>query len=123
MDQIKKQSTIQSGVVAKALTNVIDEFSLSPESASQILGIDLNMITKQSIEQCLKDSDSLELALMLIKIYRSLYAIVGGSQSAMTHWLTTDNRDFHGHSPLEQMRCQNGLTEVARYLETMKNQA
>lgn len=65
------------------------------------------------------DSKAGELATLLIRVYRSLYALVGGDPEAMRHWMATDNRHTGG-VPREQIRTVTGLTRVLEYVDAMR---
>ncbi len=60
-----------------------------------------------------------ELALILIRCYRGLYALVGGDTETMQHWMRTYNNHTLG-IPKEQVQTVTGLNYVLEYLDAMR---
>lgn len=60
-----------------------------------------------------------ELAALLIRVYRSLYALTGGDANAMRHWMETENHHTGG-VPREQIRTVSGLTQVLEYVDAIR---
>lgn len=60
-----------------------------------------------------------EFSLLLIRVYRSLFALNGGNQEAIRHWLTTNNRHIQA-VPLEAMKTVLGLSRVVNYLDAIR---
>ena len=93
MNTIRSNMPVAEEVVAKALINTKKELDLSNEVVSNI-----------------------------IRVYRSLYAILGGSQEAMRHWLTTQNKHLRG-TPIVQLQEMVGLVNTVQYLDAMRGRA
>ena len=68
----------------------------------------------------INDAKRLELALMLIRIYRSLFAIVGGDKTKMQHWMHTYNRHLNQQAPIELVKSIQGMYTTVRYLDAMR---
>ena len=60
-----------------------------------------------------------ELALMFVRLYRSLDALVGGDDVKARAWLTAMN-DHLGGIPAERIRTVEGLVDVVQYLDAMR---
>lgn len=60
-----------------------------------------------------------ELALMLVRLYRSLDALVGGDDIKARLWLLAPN-DHVGGIPAERIRTVEGLVDVVQYLDAMR---
>jgi hypothetical protein len=60
-----------------------------------------------------------ELALILIRCYRDLYALVGGQADDIRHWMHTDNLHTGG-VPAEQVKTVQGLVRVLQYLDAIR---
>lgn len=61
-----------------------------------------------------------ENALLFLRIYRSLNAIVGGDDENARGWLTANNQHL-GHTPLQLMTANiDGMAKVAGYLDAMR---
>ena len=56
--------------------------------------------------------------LLLIRAYRSLYALCGGDAATIKHWWSTDNKHVCG-VPVELQRSTDGAQRVVEYLEAL----
>jgi len=123
MPTVLQKTPNKTMVVAKALIRLKEELGLTNSIVGEIIGADASTISRIVKNSDMKDNKTLELALLLIRVYRSLYAMVGGSQKAMIHWLTTANLDFNSETPLSKMKTVTGLVEVVEYLDAMRGHA
>jgi hypothetical protein len=60
-----------------------------------------------------------ELALMFLRLFRSLDALVGGEETKARAWLHADNTHVGG-VPAERIRRVEGLVDVVQYLDSMR---
>ena len=60
-----------------------------------------------------------ELALLLVRVFRSLDALVGGSATKAKAWFDAENVHLGG-APRERVRSAEGLVHVAQYLDAMR---
>ena len=60
-----------------------------------------------------------ELALLFVRLYRSLDALVGGDDAQARAWLHSKNSHLGG-VPAEQIRRVEGLVDVIQYLDGMR---
>ncbi len=60
-----------------------------------------------------------ELALLFLRLYRSLDALVGGDDEKARAWLHADN-DHLGGVPADRIRTVEGLVDVIQYLDAMR---
>jgi predicted transcriptional regulator len=115
-----KSKPKDSHVLAVALDNLKDLLNISSEDLGQIIGVHRNTITrllkKGEIDPKSKEG---EFSLLLIRVYRSLFALNGGNKEAIRHWLTTNNRHVQG-VPLETMKTVLGLSRVVNYLDAIR---
>lgn len=65
------------------------------------------------------DSKEGELALMLLRLYRSLDALVGGDDAKAREWLHAENLHL-GAVPADRIRSVEGLVDVVQYLDAMR---
>lgn len=107
-------------VLATALSSTRAKLDLTQSELGAILGLDRTSVARIEKRGNLDPSSKEgELALLLIRVYRSLYALLGGNQSAIYHWLHTENTHLHG-SPLLRMKQIQGLVEVVQYLDAIR---
>lgn len=60
-----------------------------------------------------------ELALLFLRLYRSLDALVGGDDVKAREWLHADNHHLGG-VPADRIRTVEGLVDVVQYLDAMR---
>ena len=60
-----------------------------------------------------------ELALLFLRLYRSLDALVGGDDAKARAWLHSENAHLAG-VPAERIRTVEGLVDVVQYLDAMR---
>ncbi|MCF7992878.1 MAG: MbcA/ParS/Xre antitoxin family protein [Thiohalocapsa sp.] len=118
MQLAEQQTPDPAAVLTKALLNAAQVLGLSRQQLGEVIGRDRTSIAR-GIEPHTKAG---ELGLLLIRCYRSLYALVGGDADVMRHWMHTENRDTGG-IPAEQVRTVQGLTRVVEYLDAMRGHA
>lgn len=109
----------ESEVLALALDKLKKQLDLSSEDLAGIFGVHRNTVTrllKGPIDPASKEG---EFAILLIRIYRSLFALNGGNKEAMIHWLKTSNRHIQG-VPLQSMKSILGLSRVVSYLDAIR---
>ncbi len=105
----------ERAVLSKALLNAGKALGLSQAEIGRIIGKD-----RSSIQRGLDPaSKSGELALLLIRCYRSLYALVGGRTEDIRHWMRTPNLHTGG-IPAQQLLTVQGLNEVLGYLDAIR---
>ncbi len=105
LDRVLTKATLRAG---KAL-------GLSQAEIGAVVGRDRTSL-RRGIDP---DSKPGELAALLIRVYRSLYALVGGDPEAMRHWMATENRHTGG-VPREQIRTVTGLIRVLEYVDAIR---
>ncbi|GLS26818.1 MbcA/ParS/Xre antitoxin family protein [Marinibactrum halimedae] len=102
-------------VLAKATLRAAKSLGLSQEELSTVIGRD-----RSSIHRGLQPTSKPgELALLLIRCYRSLYVLVGGNDDNMKHWFTTSNHHLNG-VPKELVTNVQGLSRVTEYLDAIR---
>jgi hypothetical protein len=60
-----------------------------------------------------------ELALLSLRLFRSLNALVGGDDAQARSWLHAENTHLNG-VPAERIRRVEGLVDVIQYLDGMR---
>jgi len=116
MPSAQANSSQESRVVlSKSLINAGKALAVSKTDIGKIVGKDRSSFTRGIDPQ----SKAGELALLLIRCYRSLFVLVGGNPDDMKHWMHT--RNIHtGGVPAEQVTTVQGLNTVLSYLDAMR---
>jgi len=118
--QLVQDNTVsKTNVLTKALLNAGKEMGLSTAYLGSIIGKDRSSFSRGGIKP---DSKPGELALMLIRCYRSLYVLVGGNTEHIQHWMHTQNKGTQG-VPAEQIARVDGLVRVTEYLDAMRGKS
>lgn len=105
-------------VVGTALCRAREGLGLTLQQTSTIVGLSTAFLSKLGRGKAALEPGSkpFQLALMLIRIYRSLFPLAGGDEDAMRAWLAADNSDL-GAPPLAMLANPAGLTHVLDYLD------
>ena len=115
------QSSIEDReLVTQAAISAAGELGMTNRELAAILGVSASKLDRARGQRASFSGKDYELALLLIRIYRALYAILGGNREQMQHWLQTPNRHLQEASPLEQLQRLEGIVMVMRYLDAMR---
>jgi hypothetical protein len=60
-----------------------------------------------------------ELAVLLVRLFRSIDAIVGGDEETARSWLKSENSTL-GATPIEKIQTVSGLVDVIAYLDARR---
>lgn len=115
MPQLKALITERKAILAKAFLNAGKALGLSQTDLGRVIGKDRTSIAR-GIDP---ESKSGELALLLIRCHRDLYALVGGRPDDILHWMHTDNLHTGG-VPAQQVQTLQGLSRVLQYLDAIR---
>lgn len=108
-------------VLTKALLRAAGMLDLAPAALARILGISAASVSRltNGTRSIAPESKEGELALLLVRVYRSLDALVGGDDAQRRAWMHSANRALNG-TPMELIRSAEGLVAVASYLDGMR---
>ncbi len=108
-------------VLTKALMRAAEFLEIAPATLARILGISEASVSRlaSGTRQVSPGSKEGELALLLLRVYRSLDALVGGDDAQRRAWMQSPNRALNG-TPVELVRSAEGLVAVASYLDGMR---
>ena len=107
-------------VLTRATLAAAERLDLRNRQLAVIIGTSEASVSRLSGNRTLDpESKEGELALMLLRLYRSLDALVGGDDSKSRTWLHSRN-DHLGGIPAERIRTVEGLVDVVQYLDAMR---
>jgi DNA-binding XRE family transcriptional regulator len=109
-------------VLAKALLSTREQLGLTQQELADIVGVHRTAISRWADSGLRPQSKTGELALLLIRVYRALFALFGGNLQDMQHFLRTENRHLAG-VPLVLMGQVQGLVRVVEYLDAIRGKA
>ena len=122
MSKILAISTDKERVLSKALLNMASFLKLSGKDLSEIIGISESSATRlhQGKKFISPSSKEGELALLLLRVYRSLNALVGNHHDKARAWLQSKNAYFNHQKPIDEIKHVQGLVLVLNYLDAMR---
>ena len=108
-------------VLTKAVLRAAELLGLSSRALARILGVSEASVSRlvsgsRTIDPVSKEG---ELALLLVRVYRSLDALVGADAAQRRAWMGSHNRALNGR-PIELIERAQGLTAVVAYLDAMR---
>ena len=109
-----------SRVLTKATLAAAERLGLRNRQLASVIGSSEASVSRLSSGRTLDPaSKEGELALMFLRLYRSLDALVGGDDARARAWLHSGN-DHVGGVPVERIRTIEGLVDVVQYLDAMR---
>ena len=109
----------KSSVLGEAVLNAGAKLGLSAGEVGKIVGLDRTTIVRKGIDP---DTQNGKLALLLIRVYRGLYAMVGGHEADMRHWMNSRIGTLQG-IPSKMVKEITGLVHVVEYIDAMRGKA
>lgn len=106
-----------AAVLAKAVLNAADQLGLKQAELAAILGLDRTGISR--LKQLDPHSKRGELALLVIRIARALFALTGGDQEWIKHFMHSPNK-VTGGIPAKQMETIQGLMQVVQFVDAIR---
>jgi transcriptional regulator with XRE-family HTH domain len=111
----------RSKVLTKATVRVAIQLGLAQSELAGVLGISSPTASRMFAGNWFipEHTKNWELAALLVRMFRSLDALVGGSEKHVKEWFRAENIHLGG-SPKALVSSIEGLTNVARYLDAMR---
>lgn len=107
-------------VLAKAVLSAAERLGVRARHLATIIGSSEASISRLQRDRGLDpDTKEGELALLFLRVYRSLDALMGGDDAKSRAWLHAQN-DHLGGVPAERIRTVEGLVDVLQYLDAMR---
>lgn len=113
--------SIRANVVTKALVRAADSLGLTGRDLAGILGVSEPTVSRmrRGDYRLEEGSKAFELAVLFLRLFRSLDAITGGDVAVASAWLRNENLALGGR-PLEQIATIAGLTRGLAYLDSRR---
>ncbi|MDQ6433308.1 MbcA/ParS/Xre antitoxin family protein [Mesorhizobium sp. LHD-90] len=121
MESLHSPRPSAGAVASKALMRAAELLGLSARELSAVIGLSEASLSR------LKKGDAAvrlagkpyELALLFIRLYRSLDAIMGGDDEASRRWMRAENTALGGR-PISRITTIDGLANVLAYLDARR---
>lgn len=109
-----------AAVLAKAVLNAADQLGLKQAELAAVLGIHRTAISRLKQNPALDPkSKQGELALLLIRVARALFALTGGDKDWIKHFMHNPNQATGG-VPAKQMESIQGLMQVLNFVDALR---
>jgi hypothetical protein len=107
-------------VVAKAVLSAAGRLGLRNRHLAVVIGSSEASVSRLQHGRGLDpETKEGELALLFLRLYRSLDALVGGDDDKARTWLLAENDHLKG-VPAERIKTVEGLVDVVQYLDAMR---
>jgi Antitoxin Xre/MbcA/ParS C-terminal toxin-binding domain/Antitoxin Xre-like helix-turn-helix domain len=107
-------------VVTKAVQAAASRLNLRNREVAAMLGSSEASISRLSRGRMIDpETKEGELALLFLRLYRSLDTLVGGEDEQARAWLNAFNDHLHG-VPRKRVLTVEGLVDVVQYLDAMR---
>ena len=120
MSALTQQIPEPAVVLAKALMSAAEQLGLKQAELGAILGLDRTGISRLKQNLSLDpNSKKGELALLVIRIARALFALAGGDKEWIKHFMHNPNK-VTGGIPAKQMETIQGLIQVMQFVDAIR---
>ena len=108
-------------VLTKAALRAADRLGLSARHLSRVIGLSEPTISRMKRGDYILEEGGkpFELAVLLVRVFRSLDAITGGDDRASRAWMNNANLALGG-APITKIVTISGLTDVIAYLDSRR---
>ncbi|WP_076997471.1 antitoxin Xre/MbcA/ParS toxin-binding domain-containing protein [Variovorax sp. KK3] len=115
---VARQPASVSAVLTKATLRAAEFLGLNNAALARIVGLSESQISRIARGEKSLDvgTKSAELATLLVRVYRSLDALVGNDDGHRKAWMTSFNRAFN-ETPKDAVQKVDGLVRVVNYLD------
>lgn len=116
-----RSETNDEALVSKALLNAARRLEMTNIELAQVVGISESKLSRMDRREAFvaRSGKEFDLALLFIRIYRSLDAITGGDRVTSAAWIRNPNKAFD-NVPVERMKSLEGLVDVVHYLDSRR---
>ena len=111
----------ESQILSEAVSRIATFWKLTNGEVGQVLGLSAPTVSRlrSGHYRLERSGKSFELAQLLVRLFRSLDALMGSDDEAAAVWLRTANVDLGGR-PLDLIRSVRGLISVAEYVDAFR---
>ena len=105
-------------ILSEATVNTATQLGLTNAELGEVLGLSQSTVSRMRRGSYYLDpaTKSWDAALLLVRLYRSLGAIVAGDPEVARQWLANPNADL-GETPKTLIQQIQGLVHVVDYLD------
>lgn len=116
----EKHQSPQEVVLGKAIVNAAEQLGLKHAEIAATIGIHRTAFSKLKNKPYLKpESKEGELALLVIRLARALFALTGGDLEWIKRFMHSEN-NITGGIPAQQITKIEGLMTVLRFVDAVR---
>ena len=120
MTALQQPKPAPETVLAKAVLRAAEQLGLKQAELAAVLGMHRTAISRLKTTASLDpDSKQGELALLLLRLARALFALRGGDQEWIRHFMRTPNK-ITGGIPAAQIETIQGMTTVLQFVDAIR---
>jgi uncharacterized protein (DUF2384 family) len=110
-----------SAVITKATIRAAEKLNIKSRHLARIIGVSEATVSrmKQGGYPLENGQKPFELAVLFLRLYRSLDAVSGGDEKVASSWLVNANTALSG-KPIELIQTVSGLGNVIQYLDARR---
>lgn len=111
----------ENAVITKATLRAADLLDITARTLALVIGVSEATVSRMRKQEFLleRGTKPFELAVLFVRLFRSLDAIVGGDETVARAWLRNPNITLDG-TPLEKILTIAGLVDVIAYLDSRR---
>jgi uncharacterized protein (DUF2384 family) len=108
-------------VVTKAIIRAADRLRVTARILATIIGVSEATVSRMKRGEFRLEPGTkpFELAVLFVRLFRSLDAIVGGDDEVAASWLANPNTILDAR-PIEKLQTVSGLVDVIAYLDARR---
>ncbi len=114
-----RPATAEGAILAKAGFRAAKALGLSQKELGDVIGVSSATVSRMKDGGYVLVGKPFELAACLVRVFRSLDAIIGGDAVAMKSWMAAPNSDLRG-MPKSMVTQTTGLIDVMNYLDAQR---
>lgn len=118
MSALANATPDRGSTLTAAIARIAEFWGLSNAKLGAILGLSPATVSRLRSGSTIIDpaSKSFEAGQFLLRLFRSLDAMLGSDDRAVKHWLATPNLDLGG-KPIDEIETMRGLISVCEYVD------
>jgi hypothetical protein len=108
-------------VLSKAALGAADQLGITAKMLAGVIGVSEPTVSRMRRNEYAleRGTKPFELAVLFVRLYRSLDAIVGGDETVARSWLRNSNSALNG-KPVEKIQTVAGLVDAIQYLDARR---
>ncbi len=118
---LARPASSEGGVLTKAVVRAASSLDINGAALAAIIGRSEATVSRMRKGEYILDKGSkeFELAVLFVRLFRSLDAIVGGDEAVARSWLKNMNTALDGR-PINKIQTVAGLTDAISYLDARR---